>query len=402
MPELTVDAIAHGGEAVGRIDGKAHFVAGAIPGERVEIEVFKEKSRWARGRLIEVLDASPDRIAPPCPAYPACGGCNWQHASYERQLEWKRDVIVGQLAHIGGVTDVEVRSTIAPGPPYAYRNRMDFSVSHGRPALHGHRSDQLIGLDGCPLLRPELAKRFADLGDLQRTRKVVLRAGVNTGDVLIMVEGRVPSQADEWNASVVARSRDGLRTVHGRPWFEEEIDGVRFRVPANAFFQVNTGGAEELVRLVTDAAAVTRDDVLLDGYAGVGLFAATVGRSARRVVTIDAGRAEFEAITGNLEQVIPGRYRSLLGPFERVAATSKDRWNVAIVDPPRAGLGANGVAAATRTGPRTIVLISCDPASLARDASLLGDSGYRADWVQPVDLFPQTYHIETVTRFTLK
>jgi len=401
MPELTVNAIAHGGEAVGRIDGKAHFVAGAIPGERVTIEILKEKSRWARGRLVDVLDASPDRIDPPCPAYPVCGGCTWQHASYERQLEWKRETVVGQLAHLGGLTDVEVRPTIAPGPQYAYRNRMDFSVANGRPALHEHRSDRLVELGGCPLLRPELAKRFAALGDLTGTTKIVLRSGVNTGDILIMLEGRIPAQAKEWNASVVAQSRQGIRVVHGRPWFEEEIDGVRFRVPANAFFQVNTTGAEELVRLVTEAAAVTGDDVLLDGYAGVGLFAATVGRSAGRVVTIDTGKAAFEAVTGNLEQVVPGRYRSLLGPFERVAATAKERWSVAIVDPPRSGLGSNGVAAVTRTGPRTIVLISCDPASLARDASLLSDSGYRVDSVQPVDLFPQTYHIETVTRFVL-
>jgi 23S rRNA (uracil1939-C5)-methyltransferase len=402
MVRLTVDSIAHGGEAVGRIDGKAHFVAGAIPGERVEIEVFKEKSRWARGRLVEVLDPSPDRIDPPCPAYPVCGGCTWQHASYERQLEWKQDVVAGQLAHIGGLSDVEVRQTIAPGPQYAYRNRMDFSVANGRPALHEHRSDHLVELDGCPLLRPELAKRFADLGDLAGVGKIVLRSGVNTGDVLIAIEGRIPAQTERWNASVVVQSRDGVRTVHGRPWFEEEIDGVRFRVPANAFFQVNTPGAEELVRLVTGAASVTGDDVLLDGYAGVGLFAATVGRSAGLVVTIDAGRAAFDAITGNLEQVIPGRYRSLLGSFERTAPTAKDRWNVAVVDPPRAGLGANGVAAVTRTGPRTIVLISCDPASLARDASLLRASGYQIDWAQPVDLFPQTYHVETVTRFVLR
>ncbi|MEA3510186.1 MAG: class I SAM-dependent RNA methyltransferase [Actinomycetota bacterium] len=402
MPQITVDSIAHGGEAVGRIDGKAHFVAGAIPGERVEIEIFKEKSRWARGRLIEVLEASPDRIDPPCPAYPICGGCTWQHASYERQLEWKHEIVTGQLAHIGGLSDVDVRPTIAPRPQYAYRNRMDFSVASGRPALHEHRSERLVGLDGCPLLRPELAKRFAALGDLTGVRKIVLRSGVNTGDVLIGVEGRIPSQAEKWNASVVSQSRQGSRVVHGRPWFEEEIDGVRFRVPASAFFQVNTAGAEELVSLVTDAAGVTGDDVLLDGYAGVGLFAATVGRSAGRVVTIDAGTAAYDAVTGNLEQVVPGRYRSLFGPFERVAATAKDRWNVAVVDPPRAGLGTGGVAAVTRTGPRTIVLISCDPASLARDAALLGDSGYRVDWAQPVDLFPQTYHIETVTRFVLR
>jgi 23S rRNA (uracil1939-C5)-methyltransferase len=231
---------------------------------------------------------------------------------------------------------------------------------------------------------------------------VVLRAGINTGDALILVEGRVPVQAGDWDASVVARSRDGLRTVLGRRWFEESVDGVRFRIPADAFFQVNTAGAEALVGLVSDAADVGSDDVLLDGYAGVGLFAATVGRSAGRVITIDSGNAAYRAIAGNLERSIPGRFRSLRGQFETVASTMADRWDVAVVDPPRNGLGTAGVDAVSRGAPRTIVLISCDPAALARDAKLLDSAGYAPEWTQPVDLFPQTFHIETVARFNLR
>jgi 23S rRNA (uracil1939-C5)-methyltransferase len=402
MPELTIDGIAHGGEAVGRLDGKACFVAGAMPGELVEVQVVREKQRWARARLVRVLEASPDRNEAPCPAFERCGGCAWQFAAYERQLEWKREVVAGQLAHIGRLDDVEVRSTIAPGSPFAYRNRMDFAVTGGRPALHERASNRLVGLDGCPLLKPDLAERFAALGDLTGVRKVVLRTGVNTGENLILIEGRAPSQASTWSASVVVRSHGDLHTLRGRPWFEEDVDGVRFRVPASAFFQVNTEGAETLVALATDAAGVTRDDVLLDGYAGVGLFAATVGRAAGRVVTIDSGQVSFRAITGNLEEVIPGAFQSMLGRFEQTAAAVKDRWDVAIVDPPRTGLAADGVEAVTRTAPRTIVLISCDPASLARDAGFLKTAGYRLDWVQPVDLFPQTYHVETVARFELR
>jgi len=402
MPELSIDGIAHGGEAVGRLAGKACFVAGAMPGELVEVEVVREKRRWARARLTRVLEASPDRIEAPCPSFGTCGGCTWQYAGYQRQLEWKQEVVAGQLAHIGRLDDIDVRATIAPGSPFAYRNRMDFAVSDGRPALHEHASNRLVALDGCPLLKPALAERFAALGDLTGVRKVVLRTGVNTGENLILIEGRAPSQVSGWNASVVVRSHDDLHTLRGRPWFEEEVDGVRFRVPAAAFFQVNTEGAEALVALVTDAAGVTRDDILLDGYAGVGLFAATVGRSARRVVTIDSEKSSFRAITGNLEDEIPGSFHSMLGRFERTATAVKDRWDVAIVDPPRAGLGADGVDAVTRTAPRTIALISCDPASLARDARLLTTGGYRLDWVQPVDLFPQTYHVETVARFELR
>jgi 23S rRNA (uracil1939-C5)-methyltransferase len=402
MPELTIDSVAHGGDGIGRIDGKAHFVPDVMPGERAEIEVTRNKRRWARGRLIRVIEPSPDRVEPPCPAFATCGGCTWQYASYERQLEWKRDIVAGQLAHLGGARDVPVLPTIAPGPQLGYRNRMDFSVVQGRPALHERASHHLVALDACPLLCPELAARFQRLGDLKGTVKVMLRAGINTGDALILVEGHVPAQAGDWDASVVARSRDGLRTVRGRRWIEESVDGVRFRIPADAFFQVNTAGAEALVGLVSDAAAVTSDDVLLDGYAGVGLFAATVGRSARRVITIDSGNAAYRAIAGNLERSIPGRFRSLRGRFDAVASTVADRWDVAVVDPPRTGLGTAGVDAVSRGAPRTIVLISCDPAALARDTKLLAAAGYTPEWAQPVDLFPQTYHIETVARFNLR
>lgn len=402
MRELTIDGIAHGGEGVGRFGGKAQFVAGTMPGERVEVDVVREKRRWARAKLVRIIEASPDRVEAPCPAFGRCGGCTWQYATYERQLEWKREVVAGQVAHLGRLENVDVRPTMAPGSPFAYRNRMDFAVSDGRPALHEHASNRLVALNGCPLLKPQLVERFAALGDLTGVRKVVLRSGVSTGDNLILLEGRVPDQASTWDASVIVRSHDDLLTLRGRPWFEEEIDGVRLRVPAASFFQVNTEGAETLVALVAEAAGVTADDVLLDGYAGVGLFAATVGRSARRVVTIDSEKASFRAITGNLEAAVPGRFHSVLGRFEETAAAVKDLWDVAIVDPPRAGLGTAGVDAVTRTAPRTIVLISCDPASLARDAGLLTAAGYRLDRVQPVDLFPQTYHVETVTRFELR
>ena len=402
MPELTIDSIAHGGEGVGRIDGKAHFVAGAMPGERVEVEVVREKRRWARARPLRFIEVSPDRIEAPCPAFGRCGGCTWQHAAYQRQLEWKRDVVGGQLAHLGRLDDIDVRPTMAPGSSFAYRNRMDFAVSDGRPALHEHASNHLVPLNGCLLLTPDLAARFDALGDLAGVRRVVLRTGINTGDNLILVDGRAPDQASSWDASVVVRSQGGLRTIRGRPWLEEEVDGVRFRVPATSFFQVNTEGAEMLVSLAADAAGVGADDVLLDGYAGVGLFAATVGRSADRVVTVDSHRAAFRAITRNLEAVIPVRVHSMLGPPDSSASAVRVRWDVAIVAPPRAGLGADGVDAVARTMPRTIVLVSCDPASLARDAERLTAVGYRLDWVQPVDLFPQTFHVETVTRFELR
>ena len=140
-----------------------------------------------------------------------CGGCTWQYAAYERQLEWKREVVVGQLTHLGRLENVDVRPVLEPGPRFAYRNRMDFAVLDGRPALHEHSSDRLVSLNGCPLLKPQLAELFAGLGDLTGVRRVVLRAGVNTGDALIHVEGRVPEQA----APATLRTAPGRRPRHG-------------------------------------------------------------------------------------------------------------------------------------------------------------------------------------------
>jgi 23S rRNA (uracil1939-C5)-methyltransferase len=399
MVEMVPTDIAHGGEAVARVDGKAHFVAGAIPGETIEAEIVEDRARWARARLVDVLAPSEHRIDPPCPAFGICGGCTWQFAEYALQLEWKHSTVAGQLAHLGGLVDPPVRPTVASGAPYGYRNRMDFAVLAGRPALHRSRSDDLVALDACLLLHPELAELYAGLGDLTGMRRLTLRVGTRTGDRMAIVDGKVPSQAASWPADVVQRRGGSYRTIRGRRWIEEEVAGTRFRIPAGAFFQVNTPAAGHLVDLVGEALAVRSSDVLLDGYAGVGLFAGTIGPSAARVLAVDSGGAATSACRENLDRIMPGRFAVTTGRFERVAGSIGERWHVAVVDPPRAGLGSEGVAAVIRPGPRSVAYVSCDPAALARDARILRDNGYRLDWAAPVDMFPQTFHVETVARF---
>lgn len=399
MLEIRLSDVAHGGEAVGRVDGKAHFVAGAIPGELVTAEVVADRGRWARALLVDVVEPSPLRVEPPCPVFATCGGCTWQFADYGIQLDWKRSTVAGQLSHLGGVADPTVRPTVAAEAPYGYRNRMDFAVLEGRPALHRARSDELVALDECLLLHPTVAELFGRLGHLGGVRKVTLRSGTRTGHLLVVLEGDIPRQIHEWGARVVRRRGGTSHAIEGSPWIEEEVAGAAFRIPAGAFFQVNTPAADHLVRLVDEALEVGPDDVLLDGYAGVGLFAATVGSAARAVHAVESGRDASRACRTNLERHAPGRFTVTRARFEKLWTPGGAPWTVAVVDPPRSGLGDAGVAVVTGPEPRAIAYVACDPAALARDARSLADRGYRLSWAAPVDMFPQTYHIETVACF---
>jgi len=394
--ELSPTTIAHGGEAVARVDGKTHFVAGAMPGERVLAEVVRDKGSWARAELREVLEASPDRIDPPCGHFAECGGCTWQFAAYPAQLEWKRSIVAGQLEHLGGLPDPVVRPTAAPGPPYGYRNRMDFRVADGSPALLRRRSRDPVLIEECLLLHPALDAVFGRLGGLGSAEAITLRVGTATGEALAVVDGPIPAGAPGWGCSVARRSPP--REIIGPGAIHEEVAGMRFRITGDAFFQTNTAAAEVLAALVVEALEVQEDDVLLDAYAGGGLFGLVAGKGAARVIAVESGDLALgdldhnAAASGIDVEILEGRAETVLGE------TTED-WDVAVVDPPRKGLGDPGVGAVTSTAPRAIAYVSCDPASLGRDARLLAAHGYRLDWAAPVDLFPQTFHVETVAAF---
>ena len=391
--------MAHGGEAVARRDGKTYFVGGAIPGERVIGEVEHDRGAWARVALRSIEVESAQRTEPPCPHFATCGGCQWQFADHAAQLKWKRSIVAGQLAHLGGVADAVVRPVVSPGGAYGYRNRMDFRVAVGRPALFRARSKDLVPLTRCLLLHPGLQDVFASLGPLDGAHRLTLRTGVRTGDLLVIISGTVPEQAARWGASVVRAHRHRLEVVHGDRSITEIVGGHRFRVTGTAFFQNNTEGAEALVTLAREAAGLTDDDVLLDAFAGSGLFAVNLGASVDRVIAVEVSGTAVSDLRRNLTTAGLAHARVLRGAFEQVAGIVDDYWTVAVVDPPRSGLGESGVAAVTAARPRTIVYVSCDPASLARDARHLAAAGYRLDWAAPVDMFPQTYHVETVARF---
>ena len=403
MIELVPTDIAHGGEAVGRVDGKAHFVSGVIPGEHVTGEVIADRGSWARVELGEILQPSTERVDPPCAAFGECGGCQWQFANYAAQLDWKRSILVGQLNHVGRIEEPPVTDTVACGDPYAYRNRMDFRVRKGRPALHERRSRSLVPLERCHLLHRNIERVFARLGDLEGLARITLRTSATTGQVLAILYGNPPTDISAWGCDVAVRRGKTIEAVIGDNHLTETVAGVALRITGDAFFQTNTAGAEALVSIVRRTLATRPTETLLDAYAGGGLFAATVGADAERVIAVEGSRIATDDLRHNMasrDKERPGSARVINGPVESVVPGLDEPWDVAVVDPPRVGLGQSGVDAVTAASPRTIAYVSCDPASLARDARYLINAGYVLEEATPVDLFPQTFHVEAVAKFT--
>jgi 23S rRNA (uracil1939-C5)-methyltransferase len=397
--QARTSGMAHGGSAIARIDGKAFFVDGALPGELLSGTIEVDKGSWGRILLDQILEPSPERVTPQCVHFDDCGGCQWQQGSYPAQLEWKRSIVAGQLAHLGRHPDPPVQPTVAPGPAYGYRNRMDYRVTAGRPALYARRSKQLVPLHECQILHPNLMALFVDLGDLSDVTAITLRTATTTGATMAIITGEVPRQASSWGCSVALVSNNELFAVHGDPVLEETVADIPFRITGTSFFQNNTAGAEELVRLVAAAADLGPDDTLLDAYAGGGLFAAAVGRDAGRVLAIEVDELSAHDLQANLNRAGIDEFRILRAATEDAIERIDEYWDVAVVDPPRRGLGSGGVDAVTAASPRTIVYVSCDPASLARDTVLLADHGYQLTLATPVDMFPHTFHVETVARF---
>lgn len=393
-PEVRAERMVSGGAALGRdADGEVVLVEGALPGETVIIDIgSRRRGGVLRGRTIAVVDPSPDRVEPPCPAVArGCGGCRWQHADPAAQVRYKVDIVVDALTRVGGFGPDEVDVAATPAlPPMGARTTLRMAVAAGRPGFRGHRSHEVVDVDACPVAHPLLDDLIATT-DFGTAREATLRCGARTGDRLLVA---APDALDvEAAPDVVVVGADELEA--GAPaWFHELAAGRRWRISAGAFFQARPDGAEALVGAVAAAAgdALAGDAVLLDAYCGVGLFGGALD-GASRVVGVESHPAAAADAVVNLAdrdaEVVRGD----------VAAWVPEGVDVAVADPARSGLGPDAAAVIAATGAGRLVLVSCDGAACARDARLLREEGYMPVSATVVDLFPHTPHVEVVTRF---
>jgi len=403
--EVQLSVMAHGGSALGRHEGRVIFVPYTIPGERVRVEIVESHTRWARARLLEVLEPSPQRVEPPCPYFgpDGCGGCHFQHIAYEAQAEYKQQVVADQLARLGGLRDVRVEDTIGAAEPWGYRNHVRFSIGpDGRLGFLAADSHRVVSVDQCLLTDPLLDELWAALDmEWPQLCRLSLRCGSATGDRMAVFELDHYEDFDievDFPVSCVLLLADGEAVVlMGNAYLTERVAGRDYRISAGSFFQVNTAGAEALVALVTEYLAPKGGETLLDLYCGVGLFGLALAGRVGRVVGIEAAgsaAADFRYNARDLAHV-----DLLAGKVECLLPTLEEPVDLVVLDPPRSGAGKRVVDEIARLRPRRVVYVSCDPATLARDARYLTEAGFRLAKVQPLDLFPQTYHIESLALF---
>ncbi len=423
--------MAQGGEAFGRDEnGRVVFVPYAIAGERVSVEIVQTKKGYARARLVEILEPSPARIVPRCPhfgppslprapiplAVPrseeqkgaggpqrGCGGCQWQHVAYEAQLRFKAEIVREQFARIGKIPDAPVRETIGMSEPWDYRNNVQFQLDdQGRLCFRAWESHRLVPIEECYIQHPLVYEMFKTM-ELEGAdfSGVTLRAGTQTGQKMIILEGRdeePPEISVDEPISIVYLTPDGDEIpLIGREAIHEQMHGQLFRISPQSFFQVNAAMAERLVDLVEQYLAPQATDTLLDAFGGVGTFGLLFAPRVARVIEIESSPSAIEDARANAVELTNVEIHE--GQVEEALPRLKARIDLAVADPPRAGIEARALDALIAQAPRAFAYVSCDPATLARDARRLVDGGYRLVEVQPVDLFPQTYHIETVSRF---
>ncbi|HLM64892.1 MAG TPA: TRAM domain-containing protein [Acidimicrobiales bacterium] len=408
-PALHVTGLAAGGEGIARDPGgRVVLVDGALPGERVTATPLRARRGRPHAVVDAVLEAAPERVAPPCPFVTAgCGGCGWQHVDPGGQRSLKAALVADALRY-AGVEDPEVDEGPAL-PAVDYRTTVRGVVdAEGRVALRRPRSHDLVPVPGCLVAHPLVVEVLAE-GRFPPGAEVTVRAGARTGERLVILDRPVDPLTPDDPAPVVRGDvavPDGVRVVEGadlaagkRAWIHEEVAGRRLRVSARSFFQSGPAGAEALVEAVGDAVgdAAGPGGHVLDLYGGVGLFAATVAAEAGgRVTLVDASAGGAADARVNL--------RAVEGLDARVVRSDVARWHprrahVVIADPPRAGLGRGPVAVVGRTGAERVVLVSCDAAALGRDARLLARAGYRFVGATLVDQFVGTPHVEVVSRF---
>ncbi len=441
--EVEITSMTHEGMGVGRYEGFAIFVQGAIEGERVRVEIIKLLKSYAIARVVELIQASPFRAEPYCPAYKRCGGCSLQHMSYGKTLEFKRQVVKDNLERIGGLQNITVNNTIGMDNPKNYRNKAQYPVGVDKEGVvagfYARRSHQIIDTPVCDIQHP-LSDKAKDivLGYIKALnipvydeetgkgliRHVVTKIGYKSGEVMVIIVATQP-ELPKKNKLLYRLERDipGLQsvilnvndkpgnvilgnrniTLFGKDTIEDQLSGLTFEISPLSFYQVNSLQTEVLYSKAIEFAMIDETHTVYDLYCGIGTIALLAASKASMVIGVESepeaveaakknalknGIANIDFYCGKAEAVVPGLYEK------------GEKADVVFVDPPRKGCDEVLLKTLVDMSPDRIVYISCNPSTLARDLKYLTENGFAVKEVQPVDMFPWTEHVECVIMMT--
>jgi 23S rRNA (uracil1939-C5)-methyltransferase len=403
--QLHISDIAQGGDGVGRHAGKVVFASGGLPGEDVLVHLTEQKKDYARGKVVEVLKPSPDRIAPP---FPPADHMSWQHIVADAQLRFKQHIVQTQLARLAPLTDITVAPVIAAPHPWNYRNTAHLHVQGDRIGYYAAGTHEVVDLSYDPLLLPHLNHALTTLRPLLQQgsgsiERVTLRGSATRGTVAAVVygKGNLLQLLQAWQAQTPelitwVQYRGKKRLGEGAGWLHEELGKVTFLLSPESFFQVATAQAERLLQVVQEGLVLQPDERLLDAYSGVGAFALPLAHLVHEVVAVEEHPLAVADGERSQQHNDIGHVSFVCGKVERVLPTLEGSFEKVILDPPRRGCHAQTLTALLDMVPQRIAYVSCHPGILARDVRLLLEHGYRLVNVQPIDMFPQTPHIECV------
>ncbi len=406
-----VAGITHNGEGVARIDGKATFVPFGIPGEELEIEIIEDKPRYSRGIIKQLHSPSPDRVNAPCPYYYDCGGCSYQHAAYPRQLVLKQQVVNDALKRIGQV-DVKAEPVIGMSNPWHYRNKVTWHVGEGndekRLGYYLSGSRKHLPIQECLLLTPEITELsqflncYLTITGVNTGKRIIIRQSSLDQKLMLIIEGPV----DEPQLIKLVKGYPGLDSVFvyennkltcldGAPYLNQQISDCRYKVSPLAFFQVNNEQTKKLYDLIKKAVG-NEDKKVLDAYCGTGSIAVYIANQSKKVVGLEIYSESIKDAKRNakLNKVHNTEFHQ--GACEKVINNLKEDFDTIILDPPRSGCHPELLQKIADKSIKEIIYVSCNPATLARDVKILSKLEYEVQWVQPVDMFAQTGHVESV------
>ena len=433
--ELTMEKMVFEGKALARQDRFVVFVDDALPGEKVIATIYKKKKQFAHARVKEILVPSPDRQPPACPMFGTCGGCVFQHYAYPAQLQMKRDVLIESLHGLPGIPEL-VRDIAGAGEPFYFRNKMGFAfgLRDGAPVLGLHRRGDwrtVVPTDMCLLESPqsvEIMKRtmafatskgIAVYDERKREgilRHLVVREGKNTGERMVHLHvaaehpalEELPAALGDLCTTFVlsahmkvpeAAPPESTRVLTGHGFIREKVNGFVFEIGPSTFFQTNTKQAEKLFGFLNAWAAEIHPRKAVDLYAGTGPIAIHLSAIAEHVIGIESNAESVQMAKRNIELNNLANVEMVCTEAEK---TTPDLFpnpvDLVVVDPPRPGLHKDAVATLLQVAPPNLIYVSCNPATLARDLKMFVDGGYQLEAVQPVDMFPHTFHIETIAK----
>lgn len=439
--DVKIESLTHDGLGVARVDGFPVFVANALVGEEINMKVTLVKKKYAFGRAVDYFVTSGERVKPECGIYKQCGGCQVQHLSYEGQLKMKHDTVVNHLKRIGHIEDANVLPTIGMQNPSRYRNKtqVPFGYADGKvvAGFYQKRSHEIINMQSC-LIQTDISDQIVETMrqlcqeleidpyneslNLGVLRHVIVRVGFKTEEIMVTLVTRtheipnselliqrlvskypkIKSIAQNVNPKVTnVIFGDETRILYGEPYIYDEMNGIRFAISPRSFYQVNPIQTETLYSKAVEYAQLSGNEIVFDAYCGIGTITLFLAQHAKQVYGVEIipeaiedakmnaqlnGFENTQFAVGKSEEIIPAWIENGIVP------------DVIVVDPPRKGCDRSLLDTMLEAAPDRIVYVSCDSSTLARDLRVLIDGGYKLEVVQPVDMFPQTAHIECVAK----